>query len=97
MDRSISVSAARSVLPEIVQRVAEGEEITITRHGEAVAVIVRPDSLRVRRAAAALEGAAVVRELLAAARNTPLGAVPGISVERAEVMVDELRADRSRR
>jgi prevent-host-death family protein len=97
MDRTISVSAARSVLPEIVQRVTEGEEITLTRHGEPVAVLVRPDSLRLRRAAAALEGAADVRELLVAAKDTPLDAVPGISMERAEVMLSELRADRSRR
>ena len=35
------------------ERVAAGEEITLTRHGEPVAVLVRPDSLRRRRAAAA--------------------------------------------
>lgn len=80
-----------------MQRVAEGDEITITRHGEAVAVIVRPDSLRVRRATAALDGAAEVRELLATGKNMPLDAVPGISTERAEEMVSELRADRSQR
>lgn len=28
-----------------MRRVAEGEEVTITRHGRPVAVIVRPDTL----------------------------------------------------
>ena len=39
----MTVSEARAALPEVLNRVTEGEEITITRHGQAVAVIVRPD------------------------------------------------------
>jgi prevent-host-death family protein len=49
MAESMTVSRARAVLPEIIQRVQAGEEVTITRHGEPVAVIVRPDTLRARR------------------------------------------------
>jgi hypothetical protein len=39
----LTISEARASLPEIVTRAAEGEEITITRHGAPVAVMVRPD------------------------------------------------------
>jgi prevent-host-death family protein len=37
----MTVSEARAALPEVLNRVAEGEEVTITRHGRAVAVIAR--------------------------------------------------------
>ena len=47
---TMSSSEARAGLPEILDRVSEGEEITITRHGKAVAVVVRPETLRIRRA-----------------------------------------------
>jgi hypothetical protein len=39
----LTISEARAALPEVVTRAAEGEEITITRHGAPVAVMVRPD------------------------------------------------------
>ncbi|MCA1671010.1 MAG: type II toxin-antitoxin system Phd/YefM family antitoxin, partial [Actinobacteria bacterium] len=45
----LSVSEARATLPEVLDRVADGDEITITRHGQPVAVLVRPDAVRTRR------------------------------------------------
>jgi antitoxin (DNA-binding transcriptional repressor) of toxin-antitoxin stability system len=39
----MTLSEARAALPEVLTRVAQGEEITITRHGRPVAVVVRPD------------------------------------------------------
>jgi antitoxin (DNA-binding transcriptional repressor) of toxin-antitoxin stability system len=39
----MTISEARAALPEVVTRVAEGEEVTITRHGRPAAVVVRPD------------------------------------------------------
>lgn len=39
-------------MPELLDRVLAGDEVTITRHGRPVAVVVRPDALRVRRAVA---------------------------------------------
>ena len=39
----MTVSEARATLPEVLTRVAQGEEITITRYGSPVAVVVRPD------------------------------------------------------
>jgi antitoxin (DNA-binding transcriptional repressor) of toxin-antitoxin stability system len=39
----MTVSEARATLPEVLTRVAAGEEITITRYGSPIAVVVRPD------------------------------------------------------
>lgn len=39
----MTISEARAALPEVVSRVAQGEEFTITRHGRPAAVVVRPD------------------------------------------------------
>jgi prevent-host-death family protein len=41
----MTVSEARAALPEVLTRVAQGEEITITRYGSAIAVVVRPDAM----------------------------------------------------
>ncbi|WP_434056376.1 type II toxin-antitoxin system Phd/YefM family antitoxin [Georgenia sunbinii] len=47
---TISASVARQTLPAQLDRVEAGEEVAITRHGRVVAVLVRPDALRARRA-----------------------------------------------
>jgi len=39
----MTLSEARAALPDVVNRVAQGEEITITRYGRPMAVVVRPD------------------------------------------------------
>ena len=41
----MSASRARAALPEILDRVSAGEEVTITRHGRAIAVVVSPQAL----------------------------------------------------
>lgn len=87
---------ARAALPELLDRVSAGEEVTITRHGQPVAVVVRPDALRVRRADRAMAAAGRVRDALVAARDTPLSAGRSLSPQRAEEMVVEMRADRDR-
>ena len=46
----MTVSEAQAGLHDLLERVAAGDEVTITRHGQPVAVVVRPDALRVRRA-----------------------------------------------
>jgi antitoxin (DNA-binding transcriptional repressor) of toxin-antitoxin stability system len=97
MARTMTVSEARAGLPQILEKVTEGEEVTITRHGKAVAVVVRPDVLRVRRADAALDTAVAVRELLAEAGGRPLGSGPVLTERRAEELVEHLRASRADR
>jgi antitoxin (DNA-binding transcriptional repressor) of toxin-antitoxin stability system len=76
--------------------VSAGEEITITRHGRAAAVLVRPDTLRARRADSALAVANIVREALYHGRRSPLAAHPVLRQERADALIEEIRADRSR-
>ena len=93
---TLSVSEARAALPQVLDRVEAGEEVVLTRHGRQVAVIVRPDALRVRRAGPALEAAATIRERLEAARRSPLPE-RGLSPERAEALAAEVRAGRDAR
>lgn len=93
----MTVSEARAALPEVLNRVAEGEEITITRHGRAVAVIVRPDIMWSRsRAGDVLEEADRLEEMLKAAAARELSA-DGPSIEYAEELVAAIRADRDGR
>lgn len=93
----MTASEARAALPEILDRVLEGEEITITRHGRPVAVVVRPDRLRARRADQAMAAAERVRDLLDTARSRPLRAHRGLGAERADELVADVRASRSGR
>jgi prevent-host-death family protein len=91
----MTVSEARAALPEVLNRVAEGEEITITRHGRAVAVIVRPDVMWSRSAAEdALAEAEQLRKLLGAAAQSDLSVDGGLTQAYAEELVASIRADR---
>jgi antitoxin (DNA-binding transcriptional repressor) of toxin-antitoxin stability system len=69
---TMTVSEARAALPEVLDRVAGGEEVTITRHGRPVAVVIRPDILWSRRVGGALGDAERIHELLTEAAATPL-------------------------
>ncbi|SBW25536.1 hypothetical protein FDG2_4584 [Candidatus Protofrankia californiensis] len=93
----MTVSEARANLPELLTRVDNGEEITITRHGRPAAVLIRPDALRARRAHAALADAERIHELLQTARATPLPTSGGLSVTRAEELIREIRTGRENR
>ena len=70
-----------------------GEEIEITRHGQVVAVLVSPHALRARRAPEAWSQAEWLAEQLVSARSKPVRR-GGLSVERAEQLIAEIRADR---
>jgi len=94
---TMSVSEARAALPEILDRVLAGEEVTITRHGREVAVIVRPDAIRVRRADQAIAEAERLRDLLDRGRSARLSDAPVVSDERADELLAELAASRSAR
>ena len=91
----VSVSEARGNLPELLDRVERGEEITITRHGRPVAVLLRPDAVRPRRAEQVIGRARQVAELVSAARDRPL-AEAAVGAERAQEWVDAVRAERDR-
>lgn len=92
-----SVSEARAKLPDLLRRVAGGEEVTITRHGEPVAVVVHPDLLKHRHAGAALDNAARVHEILESAGVTRLPESAGLTSRRAEELIAEIRAGREAR
>ena len=93
----MTVSEARAALPELLSRVEEGEEVTITRHGRPVAVLVRPDALRSRRASAVLDDAQRIHELLIRAAAAPLPEDAGLTAQRAEELIAEIRAGRDAR
>lgn len=90
----MTTTEARAALPELLDRVLAGDEVTITRHGRPVAVVVRPDTLRSRRAGSALSVAAKVRDSLAAGRVTALASAGSLDPGRAEDLVAEVRAGR---
>jgi antitoxin (DNA-binding transcriptional repressor) of toxin-antitoxin stability system len=93
----MAVSEARAALPEVLNRVADGEEITITRHGRPVAVVVRPDILWSRsRAQDVVAEAERLNEMLREAEKAPLSGA-GISAEYAEEIIAEIREGRDRR
>ena len=92
--RSLTVSEARALLPQIVNRVLAGEEITLTRHGQPVAVVIRPDRLRSRRAEAALSQAAEVHDSLATGRTRPIGSISNATAEDVRRDIKHSRASR---
>lgn len=92
----MTVSKARAALPQILQRVLAGEEVTITRHGEPVAVLVRPDTLRVRRASQRLSDADRVRDLMARSRQANLHPRPTLSEQQADALLSDVHASRSK-
>lgn len=93
----VPASEARATLPELLGRVENGEEVVVTRHGKPVAVLVRPDALRSRRAGKALEDAARVHDLLAEAATTSLPGGTGLTEQRAEELIAAIRAGRNAR
>lgn len=97
MDTTMSVSEARAALPDILNRVSDGDEVTITRHGKAVAVVIRPDVLRSRRASETLATASRIREAVDGAREAPLQTRGGLGHEYADELISEVRTGRDAR
>jgi antitoxin (DNA-binding transcriptional repressor) of toxin-antitoxin stability system len=94
----LPTSAGLTALPEVLDRVAGGEELTITRHGRPVAVVVRPDSLRSRsRAAVVLGEAGLLHGVLAAAQEAAMPRSAGLTEERAEELISAIQAGRDAR
>jgi antitoxin (DNA-binding transcriptional repressor) of toxin-antitoxin stability system len=91
---NVDVSEAMTTLSDLLDRVASGEDVTITRHRKPVALLVRPNQLRVRRASTTVEMAAGLGRLLQEARDLPLDAGVGLSSKYAEEFVADVRASR---
>ena len=94
---SISVSTARADMHGLLDAVQRGDEVTLTRYGNAVAVVVRPDLLRARRASAAFALAGEVGALVEAGRARALPTTRWLSVDRADELAAEVRAGRAGR
>ena len=90
----MTISEARAALPEVLNRVEAGEEITITRHGRPVAVIVRPDIMWSRsRAQDVFDQADRLQRLIEDAGKRPLSP-GGLSAGYAEELIADIRAGR---
>ena len=94
---SITVSQARGAMSHLVDRVLEGDEVTLTRYGRPVAVLVRPDILASRRAVDNPDPSAISDYALSQGKRSDLADLRGLSVERAEALVAEMRVSRSQR
>lgn len=96
MALTMTVTEARTSLPAVLDRVERGEEVTITRHGRPVAVVVAPELLRVRRADDAFAAAERLRVRMEDARLRPLSP-PVLTAEFAEELIAEIHAGRADR
>lgn len=92
--RSVTATEIRAGHGALLTRVEHGDQVTITRHGRAVAVLVRPDALRSWRTGGVFDAAAHVHDLIAHASGTDRGDIDGLSVDRADELVREIRAGR---
>ena len=93
---TISASAARQTFTTQLDRVEAGEEVSITRHGRVVAVLVRPDVLAARRAQKAWDAAERIASRLDAYRAERLPDVT-IDTARADDLIASIRAERASR
>jgi antitoxin (DNA-binding transcriptional repressor) of toxin-antitoxin stability system len=92
----LTVSEVRARLAEVLDRVEAGAEIIITRRGRPAAALLRPDAVRAVHRQRTIERAWEIGRMLEEARHHPLGD-PTMSVERAEELIAEIRADRDGR
>ncbi len=94
--RTLSLSEARAQLTSVLDQVAAGEQVTITRHGHPVAVVVRPDALRPRRADLAFAMADQIAVELERPRTGALPEPP-MSADRSEELAAAVLDDRRAR
>lgn len=90
----VSFTEVRADLAKVLDRVSAGDEVTITRHGRPVAVLVRPDRLRARVDWVFEEAARFRVEL----ETTPTDPAPaGLSEKRAGELLADIRRVRAGR
>ena len=94
---SVTVSEARATLPALLDRVAEGEEVTLTRHGKPVGVLLAPEAVRARSRSRVFELAAQIGRDLEEARTRPFDDTVGLSPEFAEELIRDIREGRDAR
>ena len=94
---TLTISEARATLPDVVTKVECGQTVAITRHGRIVAVVINPDMWHTRRAHAALATADRIHDLLTTAAAEPIPDHVGLTPQRAEELIDEIRRGRETR
>ncbi|HEX5939291.1 MAG TPA: type II toxin-antitoxin system prevent-host-death family antitoxin [Dehalococcoidia bacterium] len=88
------VSDVRAHFRAVIERVKKGEEVTLTQNGEPVAKIVALNERPSRWRPETLEAAGRTLKEIREARSRPFDIGPGISVERGEQIIREIRAER---
>lgn len=90
-----SLTDARAQLPHLLDRVAAGETITITRHGQPVGVIMgHGEWVRSQTRSTAMEQASRLRELREAAKKKSWDDLKLLDNYDAESHIGEIRAGR---
>jgi len=92
---SYTVSEARAQLPALLDRVALGEEITLTRYGRPAVILIHPDRWPRSRARDVLDAADRLREEIARLSKEPMPAP--IEDMDVDARIAQLRADRDAR
>lgn len=91
---TVGVSELRTHLRAVLERVKRGEEVEITQHGEVVATLLHPSRLRQRVRTPRTKAADALLAQLEHARREPADRGVGISRERADARVADLRLER---
>lgn len=82
-------------MKDVIERVKRGEEIEITQNGEVVAAMLHPSKLKVR---IRTPNTVAAEKLMAEMRRMKDEPLPefgeGMSLERAEEMIQKIRAER---
>ena len=94
MYMSITISEARATLPELLNRVEAGEQVTITRHGRPVAVVVRPDVLWPRPRSGDIQAKTEQLERILQAAGERKLSLGGLTEEYAAELIADIRAGR---
>jgi len=89
---TVTISEARATLPALIDRVCNGDTVTITRHGEPVASIVEPVAQPVVKIADIHQFA---EQLMVELHRPPGPVIRGVSDKGwADDLVAQIRADR---
>lgn len=91
---TLSLSEARARLPELLDRVAAGEEVHITRHGAEAAVLVDPDRWMTTKRQETLAKARELRQRLESVERRPLEEFVPITDWDVEAHIAEIREGR---
>jgi len=93
----MTMTEARAALPQVLDRVAAGEEVTITRYGKPAAVIIRPDIVFTRERVEIAPGPGgfhgAARRRAAAGRR--IFDAPAMPVDDLRAELDSLRGRRA--